>query len=215
MASASERSRLTSGLFTRFQVESGREKEFETAMTPALQLVLKQRSTHVWFALRFGDSSYGIIDVFQNKQARAAHLAGPVGQSVLSSVGPLLATPARVEHFDVLAHHIVSGADGNTATKGLLGIFRAKEWREAEIGTFLRQRVGSVAYEGQAVASFALAFGERRYGIFSAFADAAARSVRLHGAPERLSIHLPSLDGGAPALETADITAAKIAPADP
>ena len=66
---------------------------------------------------------------------------------------------------------------------------------------------------GQTVASFAIAFGEQRYGMFSAFADEAGRSTHVHRAPEQLSIHLPSVDGDAPAVEMVDITAAKIAPA--
>lgn len=210
MASDSETSHLTSGRLTRFQVKLGRDEEFETIVKSALPLVFKQRSTPVWFAVRFGNSSYGIIDVFLSKQARAAHLAGPVGHSVLGDVGPLLAAPARVEHFDVLAHHIAAGADGKTTSKGLLGNFRAKQWREAGIETFLRQQVGSAVHERQTVASFAIAFGEQRYGMFSAFADEAGRSTHVHRAPEQLSIHLASLDGGAPALEKVDITAAKI-----
>lgn len=212
MAPDSEISDLAAGLLTRFQVEPGRDKEFETAVQSALPLVFKQRGTPVWLAVRFGNSSYGIIDFFPNKQARAAHLAGPVGHSVLGDVGPLLATPPRVEHFDVLAHFIAAGADSGATKKGLLGIFRAKQWREAGSETFLRQRVGSAGDDGQTVASFALAFGERHYGMFSAFADEARRSMHLRGVPDQLSMHLASLDDGAPALEMVDITAAKIAP---
>ena len=213
MSSDSGTFHLTSGLLTRFQVELGRDEEFETAVQSALPLVFKQRSTLVWFALKFGKSSYGIIDVFPTEQARAAHLGGSVGHSVLGEVGPLLATPARVEHFDVLAHHIAAGANGKTTTKGVLGTFKAKQWREAEIDTFLRQQVGSAAHDGQTAASFAIAFGERRYGMFIAFANDADRSERVQSAPEQLSIHLPSVDGDAPAVEMVDITAAKIAPA--
>ena len=203
---------MTSGLLTRFEVKLGREKDFETAVQSALPMVLKVPSTPVWLAVRFGGWAYGIIDFFPNKQARAAHLAGPVGHSVLGAVGPLLVAQARVESFDVLAHHVAAGADGETARKGLLGIFRAKQWREAQIETFLRQQVESAAQEAPAALSFAMVFGERRYGMFSAFADDAGRSVHVQGAPQQLSIHLASLEGGAPALEMVDITAAKIAP---
>ena len=203
----------TAGLLTRFQMAPGRDEEFEAAVQSALPLVLKQPGALAWFVLKFGDASYAILDAFPNKQARAAHLAGPVGRSVLGDVGPLLATPAHVEPFDVFAHHIAADTGGTTAGKGLLGTFRARQWREAQIETFLRQQVEGTVEDGQTVAAFAMAFGERRFGMFSVSADVAGRAVRAEAARDHLSIHLAALEGGARALEMVDITVAKIAPA--
>ena len=201
---------ITSGLLTRFQVESGRASEFEASLASALPLVARERSALVWFAVRFGPSEYGIIDFFANEQARARHLAGPVGQFVLAEGGPSMAEPPSVERFDILAHCISADVPSASVTKAALYTFTVRTWRNAETEMLLRQCGESARQEEEVVAWMGMAFGEQRYGMFAAFRDEADRSVHLaEGAPRQLAGHAPALEG-APDGSMLDVVAAKL-----
>jgi hypothetical protein len=204
---------ITSGLLTRFQVESGRASEFEASLASALPLVARERSTFLWFAMRFQPSEYAIIDLFPNEQARARHLAGPVGQFVLGEGGPSLAEPPRVERFDVLGHCIEEDVPGDAVTKAVLLTFTVREWRETETETLLRQYGGHAEQQQQVIAWLGMAFGERRYGMFAAFRNEASYSGYLaHGAPHELAKHTPALEGATDVCMM-DVVAAKLSAA--
>jgi hypothetical protein len=47
----------------------------------ALPLVEQEPGTRPWLAVRFGPSTFGIIDAFPDEAAREAHLGGPVGKA--------------------------------------------------------------------------------------------------------------------------------------
>lgn len=90
------------GLYVRLEAAQGREQELADFLVNAQQLVAQEPGTIVWYALRFGPSTFGIFDAFEDEDGRQAHLSGAVAQG-LQDHADLFATPPSLEQVDVLA----------------------------------------------------------------------------------------------------------------
>ena len=199
---------MTRGLLTRFEVQPDRDEEAKVHLKSVMPLVAQARATLAWFAMRFAPAQYGIIDFFPNEQARAVHLAGPVGQYVLGTEGPLSVAPAHVERFDVLAAHLAQDANSDSVRHGLLLRFSVKEFRRTEVDIFLRQSTASMP--AQCVMTIAMAFGEKRYGLFGALDHGGAKAM-TEGFIGELANHSEALTADESSFSVVDIVAAKIA----
>ena len=94
---------ITRALCVRLEAKAGREQEVENFLRGALDIVDTEDGTPLWFALRFGPSTFGIFDAFEDEAARQAHLAGQI-PAALASAGPeLLAKDPDLRLVDVLA----------------------------------------------------------------------------------------------------------------
>jgi hypothetical protein len=69
---------ITRALFVRREAKTGREQEVERFLRSALEIVDTEDGTRLWFALRFGPSTFGIFDAFPDEDGREAHLSGQV-----------------------------------------------------------------------------------------------------------------------------------------
>ena len=94
---------ITRALFVRLEAKPGREDEVERFLRSALDLVNEEEGTPLWFALRFGPSTFGIFDAFPDEDARQAHLAGQVAAGLNEKAPELLAETPTIERIDVLA----------------------------------------------------------------------------------------------------------------
>ncbi len=90
------------GLFVKLEAAEGKGDELAAFLTSAQALVEGEPATTVWYALRFGETSFGIFDAFEDESGRAAHLNGAVAQG-LGDNGHLFAVPPSIEQVDVLA----------------------------------------------------------------------------------------------------------------
>jgi hypothetical protein len=97
---------VTKGLLLRVQAQAGKEDEVESVLEEALPIVEGEPETRVWFAIRFGPSSFGIFDVFPDDAGRQAHLEGGVGQALQERGEELFAGSPTIENVDVLAAKI-------------------------------------------------------------------------------------------------------------
>jgi quinol monooxygenase YgiN len=68
-----------------------------------LALVQEEPKTTVWFAIRMGQSTFGIFDAFSDESGRQAHLSGRVAAALMAKASDLLAEPPVIENVDVLA----------------------------------------------------------------------------------------------------------------
>jgi quinol monooxygenase YgiN len=96
----------TKALLVRLEAKPGNERAVEEFLVSALSLVEQEPGTRPWFAVRFGPSTYGIIDAFPDDAAREAHLGGPVGKALAEKADELFASPPDVSHLDVLAEKL-------------------------------------------------------------------------------------------------------------
>lgn len=90
-------------LLARLEAKPGKEEEVAKLLEDALPLAEAETGTRSWFALRFGPSSFGIFDTFDDQAARQAHLDGPIAAALMANADELLAQPPQIDKVDVLA----------------------------------------------------------------------------------------------------------------
>src|SRR5690348_6586108 len=93
-------------LLVRLEAKPGKESAVEEFLVSALPLVEQEPDTKPWFAVRFGPSTFGIIDAFPNDAAREAHLGGAVGKALAERADELFASPPEISDLDVLANKL-------------------------------------------------------------------------------------------------------------
>ena len=91
------------GLLVRLQAKPGKEAVVASFLEGALTMANQEAATPVWFALRLGQSTFGIFDAFADEAGRSAHLAGPIAAALMANADELFAEPPQIEKVDVLA----------------------------------------------------------------------------------------------------------------
>ena len=94
---------VTVGLLVRLEAKPGKEAEVESFLKSGLAIVEEEPDTTAWFAIRMGQSTFGIFDVFPDESGRTAHLNGRVAAALMAKASDLLAQPPEIEKIDVLA----------------------------------------------------------------------------------------------------------------
>lgn len=90
-------------LLVRLEAKPGKEAEVESFLRSGLAIVETEPATTTWYAIRMGDSTFGIFDSFPNDAGRQAHLSGRVAAALMAKAPDLLAKPPVIEKVDVLA----------------------------------------------------------------------------------------------------------------
>src|SRR5665213_933743 len=62
------------GLLATMEAKPGKENEVEQFLHGALPLVQDEAGTVSWYAIRLGNSKFGIFDTFNDEAGRKAHL---------------------------------------------------------------------------------------------------------------------------------------------
>ena len=94
---------VTVALLVRLEAKPGKEAEVENFLNSGLALVQEEPDTIAWFAIRMGQSTFGIFDAFPNESGRQAHLSGKVAAALMEKASDLLATAPVIEKVEVLA----------------------------------------------------------------------------------------------------------------
>jgi quinol monooxygenase YgiN len=90
-------------LFVRLEAKPGKEAELAGFLDSGLALANQEATTPVWFALRFGPSTFAIFDAFADDAGRNAHLAGRIAAALMAKAPELLAETPKIEKVDILA----------------------------------------------------------------------------------------------------------------
>ena len=93
---------VKNGLYVRLEAAEGREGDLEQLLAGARDLVEQEAGTIVWYALKFGPTTFGIFDAFEDEDGRQAHLNGEVAKA-LGDHADLFASPPEIEQVDVIA----------------------------------------------------------------------------------------------------------------
>ena len=93
---------ITHSLFVRLEAKAGKENEVAALLQQALQLANQETTTPLWFALRFGPTTFGGFDAFENEAGRQTHLNGPIAKALMDNAARLFATPPAIERVEVL-----------------------------------------------------------------------------------------------------------------
>ena len=94
---------VTVALLVRLEAKPGKEAEVESFLNSGLSLVEEEPDTTAWFAIRMGQSTFGIFDAFPDESGRQAHLSGKVAAALMERASDLLAQAPVIERVDVLA----------------------------------------------------------------------------------------------------------------
>ena len=89
-------------LIAKLEAKPGKETEVENFLKGALPLVQEEPGTIAWFAIRLGNSSFGIFDVFNDDAGRQAHLNGKVAAALMAKASELFAKPPEIQKWDVI-----------------------------------------------------------------------------------------------------------------
>ena len=90
-------------LWVPLEAKPGKEDEVAEFLTGALPLVEAEPATRTWYAVRWGTSSFGIFDTFDDEDGRQAHLSGRVAEALMAKADELFASPPQINQLDVLA----------------------------------------------------------------------------------------------------------------
>lgn len=93
-------------LFVRLEAKPGKEADLAAFLTQGLQLADQETTTPVWFAVRFGPSTFAIFDAFHDEAGRQAHLDGPIAKALMAQAPHLLASAPVIERADVLGSKV-------------------------------------------------------------------------------------------------------------
>lgn len=91
------------GLYVKLEAKRGKEKDVEDFLRGGLAIVQQEPATPAWFALRMGETTFGIFDAFPDEAGRQAHLSGRVAAALMAKAPDLLAQAPSIEKVDVLA----------------------------------------------------------------------------------------------------------------
>ena len=202
---------VTRGLLVTMDVNPATDPAVEAFLQSALPMAQQEDGTTAWFAVRFGRSEYGIMDVFPSETERDRHLNGPIAQALIENAPALLMQAPRIQKVNVLAEKLPLPGASQTVTKGLLLTFQAKQGHATQVEQFLRDAQPLVQAEPHTIAWFALDLGDGQYGIFDVFPDNSGRFAHLTGhVPRELAKHSLTLLGSVPDMQMIDIIAAKL-----
>jgi quinol monooxygenase YgiN len=93
---------LTLGQFVPLEAKPGKEEEVAAFLNQAVQLVKKEATTPLWFALRLGKSTFAIFDAFRDEAGRQAHLNGPIASALMAQAPNLFTASPVIEPLEVV-----------------------------------------------------------------------------------------------------------------
>jgi quinol monooxygenase YgiN len=79
--------------FARLEDKAGKENDVAKFLETGLTLANQEATTPVWFALRLGPTTFGVLDAFADESGRQAHLNGPIAKALMAKAPGLLAKP--------------------------------------------------------------------------------------------------------------------------
>lgn len=89
-------------LLVRLEAKPGKEEEVAEFLMRGLELAEQEPTTPVWFAIRFGPSTFGVFDAFADEAGRQTHLNGPIARALMAQAPNLFASPPVIEPVEVL-----------------------------------------------------------------------------------------------------------------
>lgn len=90
-------------LLATLEAKPGKEQQVKEFLKDALPIVQNEPDTVTWYAIRLGDSTFGIFDTFEDEDGRQAHLNGDVAAALMEKADELFSEEPSITQVDVLA----------------------------------------------------------------------------------------------------------------
>lgn len=94
------------GLMVFLEAKPGKEGEVEQFLRSALPMAQAERGTVSWYAVRLGNSKFGIFDTFDDEAGRKAHVSGSIAEALFKRAPDLLSELPKIEQVDILAEKL-------------------------------------------------------------------------------------------------------------
>jgi quinol monooxygenase YgiN len=95
----------TVALFVRLNAKPTKAQEVAELLTRAQPMVEDEPATSTWYAVRFGVTTFGIFDTFDDEAGRRVHLTGRVAAALKENEHLFEDTPV-LETADILAEKV-------------------------------------------------------------------------------------------------------------
>ena len=94
------------GLLVTLEAKPGKEDEVDQFLRGALPLVEQESGTVSWYAVRMGNSKFGIFDTFNDETGKNAHLSGKVAEALFAKAEELFSQAPKIEELAILAEKL-------------------------------------------------------------------------------------------------------------
>lgn len=93
-------------LLARLEAKPEKAEAVASFLKSAIDLANKEAGTVHWFALRFGPTSFGVFDTFNDEAGRTAHLQGPIAQALGTHGAELFSQAPSIEKVELLVSKV-------------------------------------------------------------------------------------------------------------
>ncbi|RYG68428.1 antibiotic biosynthesis monooxygenase [bacterium] len=90
-------------LLARLEAKPDQADNVEQTLKAAVELARREMGTVEWFALKFGPTSFGIFDTFEDEAGREMHLNGQIAAALKENAELWLSQPFVIEKIELLA----------------------------------------------------------------------------------------------------------------
>jgi quinol monooxygenase YgiN len=97
-------------IWAMLEAKPGKEKEVEEFLKSAQPLAEREPGTTTWYALKIGQSRYGIFDTFADEAGRNAHLNGEIAKALFAKAADLFSKEPDIHKPEILAAKAPGGA---------------------------------------------------------------------------------------------------------
>lgn len=89
-------------LFVKLEAKPGKEEDVAAFLKQGASMAQDEAGTTAWFGVRFGPTTFGVFDAFDDEAGRDAHLNGAIAAALMENAAELLAEEPSIEKLDVL-----------------------------------------------------------------------------------------------------------------
>src|SRR6516164_8895921 len=97
-------------IWAQVEAKAGKEQEVAEFLKSAQALAEKELGTITWYAVKLGETKFGIFDTFADEKGWEAHMNGEIAKALFGKAQELFVREPEVHKLDVLAAKVPSGA---------------------------------------------------------------------------------------------------------
>ena len=91
------------GILALLEAKNDKGPDLQAFLEGGRAIAAAEEGTVTWYALRIGETTFGIFDTFETEDARSAHLNGQIPAALAQVAPDLLAKDPDIRTIDVVA----------------------------------------------------------------------------------------------------------------
>ena len=102
-------------IWAQVEAKAGKEQDVAEFLKSAQALAEKELGTITWYAVKLGETKFGIFDTFADEKGREAHLNGEIAKALFGKARELFVREPEVHKLEILAAKASGGAKSHSA----------------------------------------------------------------------------------------------------